>query len=73
MNYSDYIQVDPEIRFGRPCLTGTAIAVYEILALVSNGASKEQIIHDYPELNTNAIDACLAFAMDHAPKLEKRA
>lgn len=69
MNYSDYIKVDPAIRFGRPCLTGTRIAVYEILALKSNGATNEQIISDYPDLDENAIEACLAFAMEHIPKL----
>jgi len=69
MNYSDYIKVDPAIRFGRPCLKGPHIAVYEILALKSNGATNEQIISDYPDLDKNAIDACLAFAMEHIPKL----
>ena len=69
MNYSDYIKVDPEIRFGRPCLTGTRVAVYEILALMSNGATVEQIISDYPALNSSSIDACLAFAREHTPKL----
>jgi|TARA_R110000737_G_scaffold345455_1_gene373944 uncharacterized protein (DUF433 family) len=69
MNYSDYIKVDPEIRFGRPCLTGTRIAVYEILTLVSNGETNEQIIRDYPDLNENSIEACFAFAKEHKPKL----
>ncbi len=69
MNYSDYIKVNPAIRFGRPCLTGTSIAVYEILALKSNGATNEQIISDYPDLDENAIEARMAFAMEHIPKL----
>jgi uncharacterized protein (DUF433 family) len=65
MNYTDYIKVDPEIRFGRPCLIGTNVAVYEVLALVSNGATKEQIMGDYPTLSSNSIEACLAFAKEH--------
>lgn len=69
MNYSDYIKVDPEVRFGRPYLIGTSIAVYDILALVSNGATKEQIMGDYPDLSKNSIEACLAFAQEHVPNL----
>lgn len=73
MNYSDYINVDPQIRFGRPCITGTRIAVYEILALKSNGATNEQILGDYPSINGSSIDACLAFAQEHIPVLARRA
>ena len=31
MNYADYISVNPNIRFGKPCIIGTRISVYDVL------------------------------------------
>ncbi|MDR1091375.1 MAG: DUF433 domain-containing protein, partial [Prevotella sp.] len=34
---SDYITIDPEIRFGKPCIKGTRITVEDILGWLSEG------------------------------------
>jgi uncharacterized protein (DUF433 family) len=67
--YTDRIRIDPNIRFGRPCIKGTRIAVYDILGWLASGMSQEQIIQDYPELKKEDIMACLAFAADKEHKL----
>ena len=59
---SEYISIDPEICFGKPCLTGTRISVYNILNWLSTGMTIGEIIEDYPELNDIHIRAALAFA-----------
>ena len=69
MNYTDRIIINPNIRFGRPCVKGTRIAVYDILNWLASDMTNEQIVQDYPELKTEDIKACLAFAADKEHKL----
>lgn len=69
MNYVQYISIDPNIRFGKPCVTGTRITVYDVLGWLASGMTIETIIEDYPELTNESIRACLAFAADKEHKL----
>ena len=69
MNYSEYIMIDPNIRFGKPCIIGTRITVYDVLNWLSNGMTKEEIMEDFEEINEQMINACLAFAADKERKL----
>jgi uncharacterized protein (DUF433 family) len=64
MNYTQYISIDPNIRFGKPCVKGSRISVYDVLGWLASGSSVEQILIDYPELKEVEIRACLAFAAD---------
>lgn len=68
MNYSDYIAIDPNIRFGKPCVKKTRISVYDVLGWLADGMTVDQIISDYPELTEAGIRACLAFAADREHK-----
>ena len=62
--YIDIIQIDPNIRFGKPVVVGTRITVFDVLGWLASGMSKEDVINDYPELSMEAINACLAYASD---------
>jgi uncharacterized protein (DUF433 family) len=57
-----YISVNPEIRFGKPCITGTRIAVSDILQWLASGMTHEEILQEYPSLKEEHIRAALAFA-----------
>jgi uncharacterized protein (DUF433 family) len=57
-----HISIDPEIRFGKPCIKGTRIAVSDILQWLASGMTQEEILNDYPSLNKGDILAALAFA-----------
>jgi len=59
-----HIVVDPEIRFGKPCIKGTRITVGDILQWLSTGMTEQEIIADYPELEETHIRAALAFAAE---------
>ena len=59
-----HIVVDPEIRFGKPCIMGTRITVGDILQWLSAGMTEQEIIADYPELQKIHIRAALAFAAE---------
>jgi uncharacterized protein (DUF433 family) len=59
---SSYIVIDQEIRFGKPCIKGTRVAVGDILQWLSEGIPMSEILDDYPVLKEIHIKAALAFA-----------
>lgn len=56
------ITSDPEICHGKPTVRNMRYPVEMILDLLSAGMTNEEIIEDYPALETEDIQACLAFA-----------
>jgi uncharacterized protein (DUF433 family) len=60
------ITVDSDVRFGKPCIRGHRITVQEILQWLSSGASQEQIMADYPQLEPDDFLAVYAYAADLA-------
>ena len=59
------ISVDPKIHFGKPCVAGTRIPVQDVLELVREGHSFDEIVQDfYPDLAVEDIRDCLQFAID---------
>jgi uncharacterized protein (DUF433 family) len=57
---SEHISIDPDIRFGKPCIKGTRITVEDILGWLSEGISTKEILEDYPELTETHIRAALS-------------
>lgn len=70
MDYTTYISINPSIRFGKPCINGTRISVYDVLSWLASGMSFDEIIHDFPQLNKDQLLACLSFAADKERKLK---
>ncbi|MBV8739339.1 MAG: DUF433 domain-containing protein [Alphaproteobacteria bacterium] len=64
MNYQSRIVRDPEIRFGKPRVRGTRITVGDVLSYLASGMTQEDILADFPQLSTDDIRACLAFAAE---------
>jgi uncharacterized protein (DUF433 family) len=60
------ITIDPERMHGRPCIRGLRVTVADILGQLSSGQSRETILKDYPYLESDDIDAALAFAARQA-------
>ena len=56
------ITVNPEICGGRPCIRGMRIRVKDVLDLLAAGATREEILEDFPYLETEDITAVLQFA-----------
>jgi len=55
----DRISVSPLIHFGKPCVAGTRITVQNVLELLNEGLSFDQIRADYyPQLTNDDIRAC---------------
>ena len=60
------ITIDSDIRFGKPCIRGHRITVQEILEWLSSGASPQQILADYPQLEAEDFLAVYAYAAELA-------
>ena len=56
------ITLEPGKRGGRPCVRGLRITVYDVLTMLSEGMSHQDILEDFPELVAEDILAVLAFA-----------
>ena len=61
-NWQERISIDQGIRFGKPCIRGTRIAVLDVLGWLANGMSYEEILEEFPSLAKEDILAALAFA-----------
>lgn len=62
MSQLERITVDPRQCGGRPCIRSLRIRVKDVLDLLAAGASREEILEDYPLLETEDIAAVLEFA-----------
>lgn len=62
------ITADPEQCGGRPCIRGMRIRVSDVLDLLANGLSPEDIVEEMPDLELEDVRASLRFAsrrLDH--------
>ncbi len=69
-HYSEIITIDPNIRFGKPCIRGMRISVYDVLRWYAAGMTEKEILNDYPELTKEDLLAVLAFAADREHRLK---
>jgi uncharacterized protein (DUF433 family) len=64
MSPLERITIDPNVRFGKPCVRGTRIAVGDVLGYLAGGMSEDQIVRDFPQLTRDDIRACLAYGAE---------
>ena len=58
----DRITVDPQQCGGRPCIRGMRIRVSDVLDLLANGLTPEQVIAELPDLELADVRASLRYA-----------
>jgi len=68
-DYRNYIEIKPDVRFGKPCIKSTRISVSDVLGWLANGMTSEEILADFPELTEEHIQACLAYAADREHRI----
>lgn len=62
MNIETRITYTPQQCGGKPCVRGMRIRVSDILQMLAEGISNEEILQDFPDLVLEDIQACLLFA-----------
>ncbi len=66
MKWQDYISVDPTVCHGKACIKGTRIMVSIVLDNLAAGLTSDEIVHSYPSLSREAIQAAMAYAAELA-------
>jgi len=63
------ITINPNQCGGRPCIRGMRIRVKDVLDMLAEAATPEEILADFPDLEAADIQACIAYAaryLDHS-------
>lgn len=56
------ITLDPAVMGGRPCIRGLRITVAAVLRLLAAGRARDEVLKEYPYLESQDLDEALAFA-----------
>ena len=62
MSIESRITYNPLQCGGKPCIRGMRIRVSDILQMLGEGVSSEELLHDFPDLEPEDIQACLLLA-----------
>ncbi|MES2703241.1 MAG: DUF433 domain-containing protein [Bacteroidota bacterium] len=58
----DRITINPAIFGGKPIIRGMRFRVVDVLEMMANGMTREQILEEHPILEEDDITACLLYA-----------
>jgi uncharacterized protein (DUF433 family) len=62
MDPLERITINPNQCGGRPCIRRMRIRVKDVLDMLAGGATQEEILADFPDLQVEDIRASLAYA-----------
>ncbi|MCI0380156.1 MAG: protein kinase [Gemmataceae bacterium] len=63
-DWRDRITVDPKVQSGQPTVRGLPVRVAEVLRALAEGASPEEVLRRFPDLEAADVDACLALGAE---------
>jgi len=64
IDYHNFITLEPGKRSGKPCIRGLRISVQDVLDWLASGMTTDDIVANYPELQSDDVLACLAYAAE---------
>ena len=65
-DWRENLKSDRDICSGQLCATGTRVPVTCILDSLAEGSTREEILHSYPALRPEHIDAAISYAAELA-------
>jgi uncharacterized protein (DUF433 family) len=68
-DYRQIITIEPDKMGGKPCIRGLRITVHDVLDYLASGMTDAEILADFPNLTSEDIRACLAFAAGRERRL----
>jgi uncharacterized protein (DUF433 family) len=64
MNWSDYIEANEKVGFGKPVVKGTRLTVEFVVGLLANGWTEAQVLENYPTLKKDHLKAIFSYLND---------
>jgi len=65
-----YLTNLPGVCGGHSIIVNTRIAVHDVVGLILNGASHEDVLRSFPDLTKAQIYECLAYYEDHRTEID---
>lgn len=65
-----YLTNLPGVRSGRTIIAGTRIGVHDVVGLIVNGASVDDVCRSFPDVTRAQVYACLAYYEDHRTEID---
>lgn len=66
------ITIDPQVYHGQACIKGTRLPVHQILRMLANGDTIEDLLQEYPSLTWEDILACFDYGASLAEEQIER-
>ena len=60
----DRVTVNPQVMVGKPTIRGLRITVEQILRALAGGITVKELLEDYPELESEDVQAALLYAAE---------
>lgn len=65
-----YLRRVPGVRGGNATVEGTRIGVHDVVGLIINGSSVDDVVRSFPDLKRSQVYECLAYYEDHRGEID---
>ena len=65
-----YIVRSPGVRGGHARVEGTRIGAHDVIGLIVNGATVDEVCRSFPDLKRSQVYECLAYYEDHRAEID---
>lgn len=65
-----YLRRIPGLRGGNAVVEGTRIGVHDVVGLIINGSSVDDVVRSFPDLKRSQVYECLAYYEDHRGEID---
>ena len=65
-----YLVDMPNVRAGNTVIEGTRIGVHDVVGLIVNGATVDDVVRSLPDVTRAQVYECLAYYEDHRPEID---
>lgn len=64
VTHTDIITINPDRRFGKPCIRDTRITVFDVFEYLAVGMTHEELLEEFPRLTEADLLACYDYVTD---------
>ena len=64
VKHADIITINPNRRFGKPCIRDTRITVFDVFEYLAAGMTHEELLDEFPRLAEEDLLACYDYVTD---------